>query len=174
MKKIDKLLKVTFYVTVVTVTVVVFAVSCDKLDVVGTESVNSFDKVLRQIPQLVAPDEMNGGWSLAAPDTSVRFIWSSDYAKSPLHDVMLELDAAPFIAAGLDPQKLPENYVFYAEDPAMPPGGTAMPGTAMSPEDAAVPRYKLMVGAKLGEQSLTYAGDVTPLTSYEQIVKHKR
>ena len=51
-------------------------VSCGKLDVVGTDSVRAFDKVLRQTPRAVAPDEINGGWSLAAPDGAVRFIWS--------------------------------------------------------------------------------------------------
>ncbi len=35
-------------------------------------------------------------------DDSVRFIWSQDYGKSPLHDVMLELNAEPFVNAGLD------------------------------------------------------------------------
>jgi hypothetical protein len=124
------------------------AASCGKLDVVGTESVKSFDKVLQQIPQAVMADEMNGGWSLAAPDGTARFIWSKNYAESPLHDVMLEFDAAPFIAAGLDPEGLPENFAFY--------------------------EGMLMVGTKLGEETLKYAGEVTPLASYEQIVKLKR
>jgi hypothetical protein len=51
--------------------------SCGKLDVVGTDSIASFDKILRQTPQAVRPDEMNGGWSLAAPDGAVRFIRKS-------------------------------------------------------------------------------------------------
>jgi hypothetical protein len=123
-------------------------VSCGKLDVVGTGSVSSFDKVLRQIPQAVRPDEANGGWSLAAPDNSARFIWSRDYAESPLYDVMLEFDAAPFIAAGLDPGKLPENFAVY--------------------------EGKIMAGTKLGTERLSYPGEVTPLASYEQIVRLKR
>ena len=127
---------------------VLAAVSCGKLDVVGTDSVASFDKVLRQIPRSVAPDEMNGGWSLTAPDSSARFIWSKNYAESPLHDVMLEFDAAPFLAAGLDPDKLPENFAYY--------------------------EGKLMVGTKLGQEVLKYTGEVTPLASYEQIVTLKR
>ena len=78
---------------------VLAAVSCGKgggissLDVVGKESINSFDKLLQQTARQVTPDEMNGGWSLAAPDSMARFIWSKNYAESPLHDVMLELDA---------------------------------------------------------------------------------
>jgi hypothetical protein len=127
---------------------VLAAASCSRLDVVGTESVKSFDKVLRQIPQSVTPDEVNGGWSLSAPDGAARFIWSKDFAESPLHDVMLELDAAPFIAAGLVPEKLPDNFAFF--------------------------EGMLMVGAKLGQETPKYAGEVTPLASYEQIVKLKR
>jgi hypothetical protein len=122
--------------------------SCGKLDVVGTDSVKSFEKVLRRIPQAVGPDETNGGWSLSAPDGSVRFIWSRNYAESPLRDVMIEFDAAPFIAAGLDPGKLPGNFAFR--------GGTIMAGT------------------KLGTEQLTYPGEITPLASYEQIVRLKR
>jgi hypothetical protein len=124
------------------------AVSCGQLDVVGKESVKSFDKVLQLTPQAVTPDEMNGGWSLAAPDSGARFIWSKNYAESPLHDVMLEFDAAPFIAAGLNPERLPENFAFY--------------------------EGKLMVGTKLGQETLKYTGEATPLASYEQIVKLKR
>jgi hypothetical protein len=122
--------------------------SCGKLDVVGTDSVKSFEKVLLWLPQAVTPDETNGGWSLAAPDRSARFIWSRNYAESPLHDVMIEFDAAPFITAGLNPAKLPENYAVYAG--------------------------KIMTGTKLGTETLKYSGEVTPLASYEQIVKLKR
>ena len=123
-------------------------ISCGKLDVVGTDSVKSFDKVLKQIPQSLTPDDMNGGWALEAPDNSARFIWSKNFAESPLHDVMLEFDAAPFIAAGLEPDRLPENFAFY--------------------------EGKLMAGTKLGQEQLQYQGEATPLASYEQIVKLKR
>jgi hypothetical protein len=122
--------------------------SCGKLDVVGTDSIASFEKVLRQIPQAVAPDEENGGWSLAAPDGAARFIWSKNYAESPLHDVMLEFDAAPFIAAGLDPGKLPKNFAYY--------------------------EGKIMAGTKLGQEQLRYQGEATPRAAYEQIVRLKR
>ncbi|GHU31573.1 hypothetical protein FACS1894172_06690 [Spirochaetia bacterium] len=149
MKKTSVFMAATLFTLLVMV-----AVSCDKgggissLDVVGKDSINSFDKLLQQTARQVSPDEMNGGWSLAAPDNTARFIWSKNYAESPLHDVMLELDAAPFLAAGLDPDKLSENFAFY--------------------------EGMIMVGTKLGEETLKYSGEVTPLASYEQIVKLKR
>ncbi|SBV97867.1 conserved hypothetical protein [uncultured Eubacteriales bacterium] len=96
----------------------------------------------------VTADEENAGWSLEAPDGSVRFIWSGDYSSSPLHDVMLELDAAPFVTAGLDTSKLPEYYAAYDG--------------------------MLMVGTKLGSDKLIYQGEPTPLAAYEQIVSKYR
>jgi hypothetical protein len=123
------------------------ALACEKLDVVGTGSIQSFAKVLQQIPQLITADETRGGWSLAAPDGSDRFFWSKNYAASPL-DVLLELDAAPFVAAGLNPEKLPGNFAF---------------------QDG-----RLTTGRKLGQERLQYQGEATPLASYEQIVKLKR
>jgi hypothetical protein len=122
--------------------------ACKSLDVVGKASVTSFEKVLKAIPGNVTADEMNSGWSLEAPDGSVRFIWSEDYSQSPLHDVMLELDARPFLDAGLDASKLPANYAFYED--------------------------MLMVGTKLGEDKLTYSKDVTALAAFEQIANKYR
>ena len=119
-------------------------VGCSQLDVVGKESVTSFDAVLKAIPDKVQADEMNAGWSLSAPDDTVRFIWSGDYSRSPLHDAMLEFDAQPFLDAGLDPAKLPESVTYYED--------------------------KLMVGTKFGSDELKYSGEVTPLKAYEQIV----
>ena len=118
------------------------------LDVVGKESITSFKAVLAAAEDKVTPDDMNGGWSLAAPDGTVRFIWSKDYSKSPLHDVMLELDAQPFLDAGLDTSKLPASIAFY--------------------------EGKLMVGTKLGKDELKYNGEATPLAAYEQIVNKYR
>lgn len=121
--------------------------SCKQTDVIGNTSITSFEAVLNAIPESITADEMNGGWSLSAPDGSARFIWSKDFSKSPVHDVMLEFDAQPFIDAGLDVSKLPEGLVF---------GG------------------KIMVGTKLGTEALTYDGEATPLESYKKIVEFKR
>ena len=127
------------------------------LDVVGNESVTSFAAALDAAAGKVTPDETNGGWSLSAPDDSARFIWSENYSKSPLHDVMLELDARPFLDAGLDVSKLPETVVFYEGD-AMGGMGSRM----------------IMVGSKLGNDEIKYDGDPTPLASYEYIVNKYR
>lgn len=126
--------------------------ACSKLksfDVVGRQSISSLDEVLKIIPDRIKADKTNVGWALSAPDDSVRFIWSDDYSKSPRYDIMLEFDAQPFLDAGLDPDKLPDNYAFTEGDT----------GSRM-----------LMVGKKLGSDKLTYETESTPLAAYEQIV----
>jgi hypothetical protein len=120
---------------------------CQQTDVVGKQSITSFDAVLQAIPDQIAADEMNGGWTLTAPDGSARFFWSKDYSSGSPHDVMIETDVKPFVDAGLDVTKLPAGMVV---------------------------GDKIMVGTMLGDEKLTYQGEVTPLASFEQIVKLKR
>ena len=140
-------MKMKYILAALSLATILTLASCKQLDVVGNQSITSFKEVLSTIPDNIAADEMNGGWALTAPDESVRFIWSKDFSKSPIHDVMLEFDAQPFIDAGLDVSKLPEGIAF---------------------------GDKIMVGTKLGNESLTYSGEATPIASYEQIVKLKR
>jgi hypothetical protein len=118
------------------------------LDVVGKDSVTSFRAVLEALPDKVTEDDVNGGWSLTAPDKSARFIWSRDYSKTPLHDIMIETAVAPFLAAGLNIGKLPPYITVYDG--------------------------KIMLGVKLGSEELRYDGRPTPLASYEHLVNLKR
>jgi len=141
-------MKKTVKVTALFALLVITVFSCSKLDVVGNDSVRAFNDLLKNAPQLVSEDKVNGGWSISAPDKSARFIWSKNFAESPVFDVMMEFAAAPFIAAGLDPSKLPDNFIF---------------------RDG-----MLTVGTKLGNERLSYKGEASPLASYEQIVKLKR
>ena len=52
---------------IVFATVIFSVVSCGKLDVVGSDSVRSFEELLHNAPQLVSEDAVNGGWSITAP-----------------------------------------------------------------------------------------------------------
>jgi hypothetical protein len=131
------------------VSLLVFAViCCKKLDVVGNYSVLAFDKLLHNAPELVSEDNANGFWSLSAPDSGARFIWRRTFAEDPLYDVMLEINADPFIAAGLDPSRLPGEFIFK--------------------------NGVLTVGIKLENKQLRYQGELTPLSSYEHIITLKR
>jgi len=149
--KMNKKTVITLTISVVVIAVLIsliFRLVGGNLDVVGQASVKSFDQVLKTIPGQVIADDVNVGWSLAAPGDPVRFIWSEDYSKSPLHDIMMEFDAAPFLAAGLDPDELPENYSFY--------------------------NGMLMVGSKLGDDRFADDSDATAIAAYEQIVRKYR
>lgn len=138
--------KITLLITVVLSMVAVSA--CAQTDVIANASLTSFNEILKAMPDSVTSDEVNAGWSLEAPDKSARFIWGKDYSKTPMYDVMLEFDAKPFIDAGLDTSKLDESVV--------------------------VVNDKLQVGRELGDKEVKYDGDVTPFTSFEQIIKIQR
>ena len=127
------------------------------LDVVGRQSIASFDEVIQALPGKSEADEINMGWALSVPDGSARFIWSEDYSKAPMFDVMLEFYAKPFLDAGLDIERLPDNYFFYES-------------SAMGGMDSRA----LMVGVKLGDDVILYDGNQTALAAYEQIVDKYR
>lgn len=154
MKKKTKLIGSLTAMLAATLTLTACSGGLNSLDVVGKQSIPAFNEVLKTIPDKISADKMNAGWSLSSPDDSVRFIWSEDYSKAPMHDVMLELDAQPFLDAGLDPEKLPDSYTIYKNESA---GGTM-----------------LMLGRKLGNDKLTYNGSPTALAAYEQLVAKYR
>lgn len=120
--------------------------ACKKLDVVGDQSMKSFEKVVASLTDKVTEDTAFGGWSITAPDGEARFLWSKDFEKTST-DAMLEINAQPFIDAGLDTTKLPEGMVV---------------------------GDKIVVGTDFGDAKVTNQGDVTPMTSYNQIVKQYR
>lgn len=120
--------------------------ACGKLDVVGDQSEKSFDAVLTAMKAKVAADDTFGGWSITSPDNEARFLWSKDFSKTNT-DAYLEVDAQPFIDAGLDVSKLPEGMVV---------------------------GDKIIVGTDLGDENITYVGEASPLDSYKKLVKHYR
>lgn len=134
-------------VALVLAVVLVFTAACARLDVVGQQSVNAFDEVLKAASDRVSADEQNAGWSLTAPDGSARFVWSANLGKGVLYDVLLAVDAAPFVDAGLDTSRLPENYTVVGD--------------------------LVLVGIRLDDDGQTPTEGTTPLASYRQIVdKH--
>ena len=125
------------------ITAILSLTACNKLDIIGDTSIKSFDAVINKLGDQVTQDAEFGGWSLTSPDGDVRFLWSEDYSKTTSNDVQLIVKAQPFIDAGLDVSKLPEGVLVGDE---------------------------LVLGTELGEDTLTYSGEATPLSSYEQIV----
>ncbi|NLL76418.1 MAG: hypothetical protein GX235_04115 [Clostridiales bacterium] len=117
-------------------------------DVIGKGSVASFENVLQKMSDSVKVDETNSGYSLEAPDGTVRFVWSANYDQSPLYDAMLEFDIQPFIDAGLDMGKLPDNYTLLGD--------------------------KMAAGTDFDVEGLKFNDISTPLAAYKQIVDNYR
>jgi len=116
------------------------ALSGCTLDVIATGSAAAFESVLLKIPGGAVPEE--DGFSIGAPDGGSRFILRSDWSGDM--DALMEVDAAPFVAAGLDGGRLP--------------GGFAL-------EDG-----KLIIGKDLGDGALPGA---TPLELYRALVEKR-
>jgi hypothetical protein len=112
-------------------------------DVVGAAAVASFGEILGALPSAVA-DEAERTWVIAAPDGKASFSWRSGEDGERPFDVYISFDAAPFVNAGLDTDKLPD---------------------AMKPK---LTEGRLVGGGKLSK-GMKYEGDVTPLSSFEQI-----
>ncbi|MDR1978374.1 MAG: hypothetical protein LBQ42_06540 [Synergistaceae bacterium] len=120
-------------------------------DVVGQSAVTSFAAMLEALEVPPAADEDEGVWVLTAPDGGAAFWWRKEAKDARMFDAYLSFDAGPFVNAGLDLSKLPLNMKGMLEE-----------------------RGKIVVGAKLSKEPLVYEGDVTPLSSFEQIVKLDR
>ncbi len=121
--------------------------ACNKLDVVGDQSVKSFEAILSAVTDQVSKDDEFGGWSMAALDHSANFEWSEDFSKTTEYDVKLVVDAQPFLDAGLDPAKLPSG--MFVDN-------------------------QIIVGASLGDDKFTYVGTASPLDSYKKLVSNYR
>ena len=119
--------------------------ACANTDIIAKVAVSSFGKVATASD--VQKDDLLSGWSLTSSDKTSKFIWSGDYKASAPHDVMIETDATPFIAAGLDISKLPAG--IYNEG-------------------------KIMVGQTLGEQSFPTTAKATAIGSFAEMVKLSR
>lgn len=116
--------------------------ACVTTDVVAKYASSSFETLLISIPDKIKADEAIKGWALSSP-SGERFLWSSDASQGSAH-VMLEIDAEPFIDAGLDVAKLPEPWI----------------------EEAG----KLVYTVILRLDAFTATGNAAPLTAFNDII----
>lgn len=140
-------MKKKIILSIVSIMLVIGFTACSKLDVVGDQSVKSFEAVLNSMGTGVSENTVFGGWSLESPDGEARFVWSKDFSYTTPYDAFLEVNAQPFLDAGLDTSKLPEGMLV---------------------------GDKIVVGTELGDDVLKYSGDATPIASYKQIVDRYR
>lgn len=139
-----------FFVAVAVMALALALAGCQNADVVGRYAITSFEAILNTLGDNVAADEINGGWSIRSTGGE-RFIWSRDFSAENYPDLMMELDATPFLDAGLDPVKL--DQAAYRYDPSA---------------------KILWVQAELGQEVFTYSGEAKPLDSFKQIVAAHR
>jgi hypothetical protein len=116
-------------------------------DIVGRTAITSFSAMLEALEFPPASDDKMGAWILTDPDGNAAFWWRKSSDGMRTYDVFLCFDAEPFVNAGLDAGKLPEEMKGMLDD-----------------------RGKIMIGRKLSPKKLEYDGEVTPLSSFEQIV----
>lgn len=136
--------KKMIYVAIAAISLLAFT-ACSQTDIVANVSVTSFEEVLAVTD--VTTDEMYGGWSLAAPDNTARFILSSDFKTSAPQDVLMETDAQPFVDAGLDTSKLPAG--MFADG-------------------------KIIVGRELGDAAFPDSAKASAIASYQELIRLNR
>ncbi len=85
---------------------------CQATDLVAKVAVTSFDALTKAIPDQVSYDSAKEGWAVTGLDGRDRIILNKDFSSNQ-PDIALELDAAPFLDAGLDAEKLPKDQYLY-------------------------------------------------------------
>jgi hypothetical protein len=120
-------------------------------DLVGQTAVTSFGAMIGALEFPPAADDTDKAWVLTAPDGGASFWWRREAKPERMFDVYLCFDAEPFVEAGLDLNKLPDDMKGMLGD-----------------------RGKLMAGKKLSAKPLEYNGEITPIASFEQIVRLDR
>jgi hypothetical protein len=120
-------------------------------DLVGQTAVTSFGEMISALEFQPAADDAEGVWILSAPDGDAAFWWRKEAKESGLSGEYLCFNADPFIDAGLDVGKLPMEMRMMFEE-----------------------RGNLMAGKKSSKEPPEYDGEMTPVSSFEQIVKLDR
>jgi len=116
------------------VTLLFTAMSCAKLDVVATDSSRAFDELLKAMESKSLLYDNGDDWQLMSPAGDARFIFSKNKATVTDQYTLMEVNLAPFIAAGLDPALLPTD-IFRIEDDLMVLGFATKITKATNKED---------------------------------------
>jgi hypothetical protein len=93
-----------------TASLVVVLAACGSTDVVAKTAIRSFEAVTTELGDAVASDEALDAWAINLP-SGERFFLGKAFEGNL--DTAIELDAAPFIAAGLKPESLNEEVYRY-------------------------------------------------------------
>ena len=126
-----------------------FLSGCSALDVIGRTAVTTYQAMLAAVPDGPGLDGSTGRFFVQSPGGE-RFEWSADFSGSG-PDFLISLDAAPFLEAGLDPERLPGER--YALDPST---------------------RRLALAFEAGDKRFAYKGEPSPLEGFQKIVSAYR
>ena len=132
-------------ILILVISAIVALAACKATDVVGKISVTSFEALLDKMSDNVSFNEEGGRWVLESPGGE-KFEWSKDFS-SDKPDIAVEFDAAPFLDAGLEVEKLPQGKYIYDEAT----GRVQMP-------------------YEFGQNKFSYTGEAAPLETFKKIV----
>jgi hypothetical protein len=117
-------------------------VSCGSTDIVAKVANSSFKSVIDASKDRVSYSEKDSAWVLSS-EAGDKILFSTDFSandgsgSSPdmnKPDVEFSLDAAPFIAAGLDPAKV-QGWIFAKVESKDAKGKTLVEGKLLRPFD---------------------------------------
>lgn len=126
-----------------------FLIGCSALDVVGKTAITTYEALLAAVPGGPGLEGSTGRFYVQSPGGE-RFEWSSDFSGSG-PDFLISLDAAPFLEAGLEPERLPPAR--YALDSAT---------------------RRLSLAFEAGGERFSYKGEPSPLEGFRRIVASYR
>lgn len=87
--------------------------SCAGTDIVASTAVESFEAMVTTDAVRVDEDAALNAWSVQGTDDTIFYLGKSSDGEL---DTAIDLDAAPFLKAGLIPEQLPENVFLYDEN----------------------------------------------------------
>ncbi len=87
---------------------------CQATDLIAKVSVSSFEQLLNEIPEQIAYNNDKGGWEITGSDAKDSIFLSDDFSSNQ-SDIILNLEAEPFLKAGLNVAKLPDKQYLYDE-----------------------------------------------------------
>ena len=122
--------------------------SCQKLDVIGNDSIASFEEMLSYFENSVSYNHNNNAFELISPDNSTIFSWCANYLSESQNDFSISVDAKVFLEAGLNESKLPADIIL---------------------KDG-----RLIIGTNLDYLQISTSELQTPLKAYEIILEKKR
>jgi hypothetical protein len=82
----------------------------ESTDLVAVFGKRTFSDMVEYLPKGALLTE-SGQWVIFAPDGDAEFAWAARPRRQADYDAVMRIPAAPFLAAGLDPAKLPDGIV---------------------------------------------------------------